>query len=303
MRALILVLITLNLALAAWSWHYDKLSSHDEILLASEIPGPSIEPDEVEYSEESSEGVDAPPMASPDSTEEVDAVEEVPVVAATSAVEPEVQQQSKPKPVEAVAVSQSASKPKPSEAPPVDEPAKELAASVPAAIPQPVPNEPPVNEQLESSTAKIEAPITAAISGCIVYGPFERPVEAAQLVQRLQLDGYAGEFDQKNTRVHRGRWVLFPVADTSEAEKLIASMNGAGLSDFGLVRKSPFGMAVSAGLYAGERSLNARLDALMGAGFTPKVDNLYRDASFYQVTVEEAPENPEDYGKFLACNA
>jgi hypothetical protein len=291
MRALILVLITLNLALAAWSWHYDKLSIHDDISLAAEIPLPKAE----SYDESEDE---AAPTG--------DAQKVEPKVKAPSragASEPEEVAESRP-----VQIGQVSSAPPPAPKPSVPAPVKAKPKEVIASPPAPAKT---VSASVPSEPAKLESPKPALVEktppqpvvACIVYGPFDNSIEAVQLVQRLQLDGYTAELSERDEKINRGRWVLFPVANTSEAEALIAAFEQEGLKDFGLVRKSPLGMAVSAGLYAGERSLNARLDSLMSAGFTPEVDNLYRDSSFYHVTVAEPPANPQSYGKFLACNA
>lgn len=279
MRALILVLITLNLALAAWSWHYDKLSVHDDISLAAEIPLPEV----VELDEaEDTAGYVA--VESSDSPMAVNAASSKPDAESTPAE-----------------IKKPAAAPKPpviASAPPAV-----VAVSVKEAVEAPVSPSPKADSPKPRAVESVVAQAKAPQSGCLVYGPFERSIDAAQLVQRMQLDGYAAEFSEREERVSRGRWVLFPVANTADAEELIGAFHDSGLKDFGLVRKSPVGMAVSAGLYAGERSLNARLDSLMSAGFTPEVDELYREGSFYQVTVEEPPANPEKYGKFLACNA
>jgi hypothetical protein len=291
MRALILVLITLNLALAAWSWHYDKLSIHDDISLAAEIPLPKVE----SYDESEDEAAPAG-----------DAKKAAPKLKSPSRADASKSEESaESRPGQ---ISQVSSAPPPAPKPTVPATAKakpkEIMASQPApakAIPAFVPNEPAKVASLGSALVAKSPPQQAA--GCIVYGPFDGSIEAAQLAQRLQLDGHAAELSERDERINQGRWVLFPVANTREAEALMAAFDREGITDFGLVRKSPLGMAVSAGLYAGERSLKARLDSLMSAGFTPEVDNLYRDRSFYQVTVEEPPANPQSYGKFLACNA
>lgn len=289
MRALILVLIMLNLALAAWSWHYDKLSIHDDISLAAEIP--LLKAESYDESEDEAAG-DAKKAAA-----------KVKALSRADASKSEESAESR-----SGQIGQVSSAPPPAPKPTVPAPAKarpkEIIASQPPpakAVPASVPNEPAKVGSPKSALVAKSPP--QAVVTCIVYGPFDNSTEAVQLVQRLQLDGHTAELSERDERINRGFWVLLPVANAREAETLMAAFEQEGFNDFGLVRKSPLGMAVSAGLYSGERSLNARLESLISAGFAPEVDNLYRDSSFYQVTVEEPPTNPQSYGKFLACNA
>lgn len=290
MRALILMLVTLNLALAAWSWYYDKLSNHERIV----YPIAAV-PEVLENSQraEAVEQKDAGVAQRLQAEQKVEAPE-VPleVVPNTLQREPKTLAEKETAGSSGAGAGGVEGAKRPIAAPPPavkeDQDVEQTAQLISV-------------EPSETNDA-LQVEKEASSDSCIMYGPFKRSAEADRLMQKLKFDGYTGDLNRRNESVHRGRWVLFPVADTTEAQALIAALNEEGLEDFGLVRKSPLGMAVSAGLYAGDRSLNARLGTLMRAGFTPKVDNLYREGAVYRVLVQEIPTNPEKYGKFIACN-
>lgn len=107
-----------------------------------------------------------------------------------------------------------------------------------------------------TTTSKVDQSIRAS---CQRLGPFDAVVAASAYGNRLKNLGLEVALVEKAVAAPAGYWVLAPVENAAEGRALATRLDTIPMRDWQIVRRSPYGMALSMGLFNVRSAAEVRL--------------------------------------------
>lgn len=114
------------------------------------------------------------------------------------------------------------------------------------------------------ANAQNASPVVSGAGGldkelCKQLGPFNDAGSASALGNRLKSLGLKVSVQKKAVSAPAGYWLLAPVVDAAAGRELAAKLNEIPMRDWQVLRNSPYGVAVSMGLFNVRSAAEVRL--------------------------------------------
>lgn len=171
-------------------------------------------------------------------------------------------------------------------------------APVPAAAGHPTPSsldsrairllrEVPIAQQQSVAGTGAEPAGLGDAATCVSGGPYTDRAAAELAAARLDALGFTSRLRPSTDAVRTAQWVLIEnLATPEDAGNALTTLRTAGIPDAYLLASEPSGNVVSLGVFT-DAARSAEVIAIARkAGFTPKVENSYRNEDVFWLDVD-----------------